>query len=306
MAVGGWPGGIEPCAANLRVNSDGTLSLSLGSVDISGTNTTMAMIAAEVFDLPLDKVKIVSSNTDSAPYTGMSGGSKITYTLGPAVRAAAESARDQVLAIAATELEASPDDLEMRNGIVSVKGAPDRNISLGQVAGLSMTFGGKYEPVYGNGKSAVQDRAPGFSGQMVKAYVDPDSGEVELRKVFIAQDVGTALNPALVDGQIMGGATQGIGWALHEGLIYDDNGQPLNPSFMDYSLPQADQVPELEVKLIELPSKAAPFGAKGVGEPPVIPTAAAVANAIVDASGARVTTLPITAQRVQQAMNGKG
>jgi CO/xanthine dehydrogenase Mo-binding subunit len=194
----------------------------------------------------------------------------------------------------------------MPNGIISVKGAPDRNISLGQVAGLSMTFGGKYEPVYGNGKSAVQDRAPGFSGQMVKAYVDPDSGEVELRKVFIAQDVGTALNPALVDGQIMGGATQGIGWALHEGLIYDDNGQPLNPSFMDYSLPQADQVPELEVKLIELPSKAGPFGAKGVGEPPVIPTAAAVANAIVDASGARVTTLPITAQRVQQAMNGKG
>jgi CO/xanthine dehydrogenase Mo-binding subunit len=306
MAVGGWPGGIEPCAANLRVNSDGTLSLSLGSVDISGTNTTMAMIAAEVFDLPLDKVKIVSSNTDSAPYTGMSGGSKITYTLGPAVRAAAESARDQVFAIAATELEASPDDLEMRNGIISVKGAPDRNISLGQVAGLSMTFGGKYEPVYGNGKSAVQDRAPGFSGQMVKAYVDADSGQVELRKVFIAQDVGTALNPALVDGQIMGGATQGIGWALHEGLIYDDNGQPLNPSFMDYSLPQADQVPELEVKLIELPSKAGPFGAKGVGEPPVIPTAAAVANAIVDASGARVTTLPITAQRVQQAMNGKG
>jgi len=152
----------------------------------------------------------------------------------------------------------------------------------------------------------VQDRAPGFSGQMVKTYVDPDSGEVELRKLVIAQDVGTALNPALVDGQIMGGAAQGIGWALHEGLVYDTNGQPLNPSFMDYSLPQADQIPELEVILIELPSKAGPYGAKGVGEPPVIPTAAAVANAIVDACGARVFTLPITAQRVQEAMNPKG
>jgi CO/xanthine dehydrogenase Mo-binding subunit len=306
MAVGGWPGGIEPCAANLRVNTDGSLSLSLGSVDISGTNTVMAMIAAEVFDLPMDKVKIVSSNTDSAPYTGMSGGSKITYTLGPAVRAAAESAKTQVLAIAATEFEVSPEDLIMRNGVVSVKGAPDRNMGIGAVAALSMNFGGKYEPVYGNGKSAVQDRAPGFSGQMVKTYVDPDSGEVELRKVVIAQDVGTALNPALVDGQIMGGAAQGIGWALHEGLVYDDNGQPLNPSFMDYSLPQADQVPELEVLLIELPSKAGPFGAKGVGEPPVIPTAAAVANAILDASGARVFTLPITSQRVRAAMNDKG
>ncbi len=305
VAVGGWPGGIEPCAANMRVNTDGTLSLALGSVDISGTNTVMAMIAAEVFELPVDKVKIVTGNTDSAPYTGMSGGSKITYTLGPAVRAAAENAKQQVLAIAATEFEVAPEDLIMRNGQIEVKGAPDKTISLGDVAALSMTFGGKYEPVYGNGKSAVQDRAPGFSAQMVKMHVDPESGEVALHKVIVAQDVGTALNPALVIGQVMGGATQGIGWALHEGLVYDDNGQPLNPSLMDYSLPQADQVPEIEVNLIELASKAGPYGAKGVGEPPVIPTAAAVANAITNATGARISTLPITSQNVQQAMAKK-
>ena len=305
VAVGGWPGGIEPCAANMRVNTDGTLSLALGSVDISGTNTVMAMICAEVFDVPVDQVKIVTGNTDSAPYTGMSGGSKITYTLGPAVRAAAENARAQVLAIAATELEVAPEDLVMRNGVIEVKGSPDKTMTLGQVAGLSMTFGGKYEPVYGNGKSAVQDRAPGFSAQMVKMHVDPDSGEVELRQMFVAQDVGTALNPALVVGQIQGGATQGIGWALHEGLVYDDNGQPLNPSLMDYSLPQADQVPDIEVKLVELASKAGPYGAKGVGEPPVIPTAAAVANAIADATGARISTLPITAQRIQEAIAKK-
>ncbi len=265
----------------------------------------MAMIAAEVFDLPVDKVKIVTGNTDSAPYTGMSGGSKITYTLGPAVRAAAENAKSQVLAIAATELEVAPEDLIMRNGVIQVKGAPDKTMSIGQVAALSMTFGGKYEPVYGNGKSAVQDRAPGFSAQMIKMHIDPDSGEVTLDKVIVAQDVGTALNPALVIGQIQGGAAQGIGWALHEGLIYDDNGQPLNPSLMDYSLPQADQVPDIEVKLIELASKAGPYGAKGVGEPPVIPTAAAVANAIADATGARISTLPITSQRIQEAMASK-
>lgn len=305
VAVGGWPGGIEPCASNLRVNTDGTLSLALGSVDISGTNTVMAMIAAEVFDLPVDKVKIVTGNTDSAPYTGMSGGSKITYTLGPAVRGAAEDAKHQVLAIAATELEVSPEDLIMRNGQVEVKGSPDKKMSIGDVAALSMTFGGKYEPVYGHGKSAVQDRAPGFSAQMVKLHVDPDSGEVEPRKMIVAQDVGTALNPALVTGQIMGGATQGVGWALHEGLVYDTNGQPLNPSLMDYSLPQAEQVPEIEVNLIELASKAGPYGAKGVGEPPVIPTAAAVANAVANATGARVSTLPITAQRIQEAMAKK-
>jgi CO/xanthine dehydrogenase Mo-binding subunit len=309
MAVGGWGGGIEPCAANLRVNTDGTLSLSLGSVDISGTNTVMAMIAAEIFGMPTDKVKVITGNSDSAPYSGMSGGSKITYTVGNAVRAAAEDARHQVLSIAASELEAAPEDLEFTRDAekVQVKGAPDRSITLAEIARLSMVFGGKYEPVYGNGKSAVQDRSPGFCAQIAHVRVDPGSGEVEMLELVAIQDVGTAINPALVEGQIMGGAAQGIGWALHEGMVYDDNGQPLNPSLMDYSLPAFDQIPRLEVKLVELASKAGPFGAKGVGEPPSIPTASAVANAITDATdGAWSAELPITAPRVLAAVQAIG
>lgn len=302
IAIGGWPGGIEPCAANVRVNTDGSLTVSLGSVDITGTNTTMAMIAAETFGVPVDRVKVVTDNTDGAPYAGMSGGSKITYTVGLAVRAAAEEARRQVFAIAAAELEAAPEDLEMVDGKVQVKGVPDRSIAIGEIARLSMMFGGKYEPVYGVGKSAVTARAPGFSAQIAHVRVDPATGEVTLLGIVAAQDVGRALNPALVEGQIHGGVAQGIGWALHEGLIYDDNGQPLNPTLMDYSLPAAPQVPPIEVRLVEVPSSAGPFGAKGVGEPPVIPTAAAIANAIADATGARVTDLPMTAPRIRAAI----
>ncbi|HLI51725.1 MAG TPA: xanthine dehydrogenase family protein molybdopterin-binding subunit, partial [Thermomicrobiaceae bacterium] len=304
LAIGGWPGGVEPCAANCRLNTDGTLSVTLGSIDITGTNTTMAMIAAQEFGVPVEQVKIVTGNTDSAPYAGLSGGSKVTYTVGVAVQAAAAQARQQVLAIAATELEAAPEDLEMVGGVVRVKGSPDREISVAEVAHKSMTFGGKYEPVYGNGKSAVTARAPGFSGQLAHVKVDPDTGEVEILEMVAAQDVGRALNPALVSGQIMGGVTQGIGWALHEGLIYDSNGQPLNPSLMDYSLPNAHQAPPIDVQIIELPSVAGPFGAKGVGEPPIIPTAAAIANAIADATGARVSQLPMTAERVRAAIAG--
>jgi CO/xanthine dehydrogenase Mo-binding subunit len=306
IALGGWPGGIEPCAASLRLNTDGTLALTLGSVDISGTNSTMAMIAAETFGVPLDQVKLTTANTDSAPYSGMSGGSKVTYTMGVAVQAAAQSARDQVMAIASAEMEVSPDDLEMVDGVVRVKGSPDTQLTLSEIVTMSMTFGGKYEPVAGFGKSAVQDRAPGFSAQLAHVKVDRDTGEVKILNMVAAQDVGRALNPALVDGQIMGGVVQGIGWALYEGLVYDDNGQPLNPNLMDYGLPKSEHSPPIDVQLVELHSKAGPFGAKGVGEPPVVPTAGAIANAIADATGgARLTELPMNAPRVLRAIADK-
>jgi CO/xanthine dehydrogenase Mo-binding subunit len=306
IALGGWPGGIEPCAASLRLNTDGTLALTLGSMDISGTNTTMAMIAAETFGVPMSEVKLTTANTDSAPYSGMSGGSKVTYTMGVAVQAAAQSARDQVMAIASAEMEVSPDDLEMVDGVVRVKGSPDTQLTLSEIATMSMTFGGKYEPIAGFGKSAVQDRAPGFSAQLAHVKVDRDTGEVKILNMVAAQDVGRAINPALVEGQVMGGVVQGIGWALYEGLVYDDNGQPLNPNLMDYGLPKSEQTSPIDVQLVELHSKAGPFGAKGVGEPPVVPTAGAIANAIADATGgARLTELPMNAPRVLRAIADK-
>jgi CO/xanthine dehydrogenase Mo-binding subunit len=303
VAVGGWPGGIEPCAAHLRLNTDGTLNLSLGSMDISGTNTTMAMIAADTFGMPMDKVRLTTANTDAAPYAGMSGGSKVTYTMGIAVEAAAQEARHQVMSIASTELEVSPDDLELVDGVVRVKGSPDTSLTLSQIATMSMSFGGKYPPVSGHGKSAQQDKAPGFSAQLAHVKVDEDTGEVELKHLVIAQDVGKALNPALVEGQILGGALQGVGWGLYEGIIYDANGQPLNPNFMDYTLPKLEQTPPMEIIMVEKGSKAGPYGAKGVGEPPVVPTAAAIANAITDATGgARISEIPMTSQVVLEAI----
>src|SRR5699024_6284690 len=152
--VGGWPGGIEPCAASMRLNTDGTVALTLGSMDISGTNTTMAMIAAETFGISMEKIRLTTANTDAAPYAGMSGGSKVTYTMGNAVQAAAEPAREQMLAIASAELEVSPDDLEMVDDAVHVKGSPESSLTFAEIATMSMSFGGKYEPVAGYGKSA--------------------------------------------------------------------------------------------------------------------------------------------------------
>ena len=304
VAVGGWPGGVEPCAANVRVNTDGSLLVTTGHSDITGTNTTFAMLAADTFGTDLSKVKIVNADTDSAPYAGMAGGSKITYTVGNAVMKAAQDAREQVLAIAAAELEAAAEDLEMVDGVVRVKGT-DKEISVGEIARMSQTFGGKYEPVYGLGKSAVQDRAPGFSGQIAEVSVDSETGEVKIERYVTVQDVGKALNPAAIEGQMIGGTVQSIGFGLYEEMKYSDDGQLISATMMDYGLPKSIQVPDIETVILEIPSSAGPLGAKGVGEPPIVPGAAAVANAVANATGKRVTEMPLNAERVVKAlMNG--
>jgi CO/xanthine dehydrogenase Mo-binding subunit len=306
VALGGWPGGIEPAAAACRLNSDGTLQVSLGSVDLTGTNTGFAMIAAEAFGLDdLSKVRVTTVDTDAAPYAGASGGSKITYSVGPAVEKAAADARNQVLRIASSELEASVEDLEIVGGQVQVRGVPGKSKSLAEIYRLSGSFAAKYEPVYGRGQAAVTDRAPGMAVHIVRVAVDRDTGHVQPLRYVAVQDVGRAINPATVEGQMLGGAVQGVGWGLFERMAFDDQGTPITASLMDYVIPKASQSPSLEAVIVEVPSKSGPFGAKGVGEPPVIPGAAAVANAVRDASGARVTELPVTPERVLQALNGQ-
>ncbi len=304
IALGGWPGGIEPAAAACRLNSDGSLQISLGSVDLTGTNTTFAMIAAEAFGLDdLSNVRVTTVDTDGAPFAGASGGSKITYSVGPAVLKAAEDARNQVLRIASSELEASVDDLEIVNGSVRVRGVPGKSKTLAEIYTLSGSFAAKYEPVYGRGQAAITDRAPGMAVHIVRVAVDADTGHVRPLRYIAVQDVGRAINPATVEGQMLGGAVQGVGWGLFERMEYDSSGTPVTSSLMDYVIPKASQSPSLEALMVEVPSKAGPFGAKGVGEPPVIPGAAALANAVRDACGARVTELPITPERVRAALN---
>ena len=165
-----------------------------------------------------------------------------------------------------------------------------------------MTFGGKYEPVHGSGRQAVTDRAPSFSAQIAEVEVDEETGEVNLVNLAVVQDVGRAINPLAVEGQMQGGAVQGVGWALYEEMRYDDDGQLLSGSWMDYVMPDAVQAAPIHTQIVEVPSESGPFGARGVGEPPVIPTVAAIANAVADATGVRMTQTPMTAPRVLAAL----
>jgi CO/xanthine dehydrogenase Mo-binding subunit len=219
---------------------------------------------------------------------------------------AAQEARAQVLQIAAQHLEASADDLEIVDGKVQVRGVPGAGVSLKEIASMSMSFAGKYEPVYGRGQTAITESAPGFAAHLANVTVDEETGEVHLNRYVAAQDVGFAINPALVEGQMMGGVAQGIGWALHEAIEFDDSGQLVTGTLMDYVLPRSNDIPPIETILVEVASQHGPFGAKGVGEPPAIPGPATIRNAIKAASGARLSSLPMRPERVLEALQERG
>jgi CO/xanthine dehydrogenase Mo-binding subunit len=273
---------------------------------MSGAASGFALIAAEAFGVSPDKVRIVTADTASGPYAGASGGSKVTYTVGSAVLKAAEAAREKLLAAASQELEIAPSDLEVVDGIVRAKGAPDRSITVEEVSRLALRFGGQYEPIEGHGGSAQTSGAPSVAAHLAHVRVDPETGEVEVLRHVVAQDVGRALNPALVEGQMRGGAAQGIGWALFEELAHDEDGRLVTGSFLDYALPVAERVPEIETLVVEVPAPDGPFGAKGVGEAPVVGAPAAVANAVAAATGVRPRRLPMTPARVWEALREAG
>jgi CO/xanthine dehydrogenase Mo-binding subunit len=304
VAVGYWPGGLEPAAATCRLDADGKLTIITGAVDMTGTETTFGAIAAQAFGIDPENVRVVAGDTASTPYAGLSGGSKVTYTVGRAVQRATEEARERLLRVAATELEIAPEDLEVVDGSVRPVGAPSRAMAIDELAQKVLTFGSPYEPVEGYAGVAQTSRAPSAAAHLAHVRVDRETGAVTLRRHVIAQDVGRVLNPALVEGQLLGGTTQGLGWALWEELAHDEFGQLRTGSFVDYAIPSAGGVPAIDLEIVEVPAPDGPFGAKGIGEAPVIAAAAAVANAIHAAVGIRLRELPMTPGRVWAAMNG--
>jgi CO/xanthine dehydrogenase Mo-binding subunit len=306
VAAGYWPGGLEPAAAVCRVDRDGTMTVVTSAVDMSGTDTVFAAIAAAAFGLPADKVRVVSADTSTGHYAGASGGSKVTYTVGTAVLRAAEAARTKLLAAASEELEIAPDDLEVVDGVVRAVGAPDHSITVEEIATKALRFGGQYEPIEGLGGSAQTKGAPSVAAHLAHVRVDRETGEIELVRHLIVQDVGRALNPALVEGQMRGGTVQGMGWALFEELAHDEDGRLATGSFLDYAIPVAERIPDIETLIVEVPAPDGPFGAKGIGEAPVIAVAPAIANAAAAAVGVRLRELPMTAPRVWAALQAAG
>jgi CO/xanthine dehydrogenase Mo-binding subunit len=306
LAIGGWLGGLQPAAAEVMLNNDGTINAVSGANDISGTNTSFAQIIAEELNLPMDQVNITTGDTKTAPFAGMSAGSKTLFTVGRALREAAIDLREQLFEVAAERLEANVNDLELADGEVKVKGSPDQSLELSRIASMTTGFGALYKPVVGKGSIAARKQAPGFTAQLAKVEVDTETGNVRLMDFAIVQDVGFAINPLSVEGQMEGGAVQGMGIGLWEEYIYDDSGHLRNAGLLDYRMPTAADVPDIESIIVEVPSDDGPYGARGVGEPSITAGGAAIQNAIADAIGARIPRMPATPERVLRALGKLG
>lgn len=302
VALGTMAGNTESASATMRLNADGTLSVVVGSIDLTGTTGGLTQIAAEVFGCDPSRIRVTTAPTEVAPHSTGTGGSKILYTVGNATIAAARDAREQVLAVAADALEAGVGDVEIDDGSVVVRGAPDRSLTLAQVYARTVAAGSPHAPVFGQGNVANPVKAPPTAVHIARVLVDRETGQVRVTGYAALQDVGRAINPAEIDGQIHGAVAQGIGWALGEALIFDDDAQVVGGTLMDYALPHATDVPTIDTQIHEYPSEHGPFGAKGVGEMPSVPPAAAIANAIANATGVRLTQLPMTPERVWTAL----
>ena len=304
VAIGFWASRGMPGGNTLKMNADGTIAITTGSVDVSGTNSVLQQIAGEELGVGMDQVGILTGDTDTAPVAPVSAGSNITRSMGTTVKKAAETLRQQILEITAGQLEANIDDLTIKDGFVHVKGSEDRGLNFRDVYKVaSMTEGG---PLIASASVPMQGTTLQYAPQVVEVEVDMETGEVKIIDVTAVQDVGFALNPMSVEGQIEGGATQALGYGLAEQMLFDpETGRNTNPGFLDYKIPSSADVPNIKTVMVEVPAKDTLYGARGVGEPPIVATGTAIANAVADAIGAPVLHLPVTPERVLQAIQQK-
>ena len=302
VASGFWGNNSGPASAVAVVNSDGTVSLTEGSPDIGGSRVAMAMQFAEVLDIPVEDVKPQVGDTDSIGFTSNTGGSSVTFKTGWACYNAAQSVKQQMVERAAKIWEIPSDDVEYKEAVLQHKSDPELKLTFKQIAARMIPTGG---PIVGSAGVNPPGPGPSIGVHIVDVEVDPETGKVEILRYTAVQDAGKAIHPAYVEGQIQGGAVQGIGWALNEEYVYNDSGAMLNSSFLDYRMPTSLDLPMIDTVIVEIANPNHPYGVRGVGEVPIVPPMAAISNAIYDAIGVRMVDLPMSPDKVLEALWAK-
>ena len=295
LALGFWIGGSFTSSAQVTINSDATASIYVGSVDLTGTRTTILQMAAEELQMTPREITVTVGDTDTAPFADVSGGSRITYTMSTAVYQACQDVIGQLKERAAEKLNTPVTELVYGEKRVWVKSDPQKVVWVKDLARESVAIG--KGPIVGKGSTTRMQPAPAYAAHVADVEVDPETGKVKILRYTCFQDVGRAINPAQVEGQLQGGAVQGIGWALSEEYVFD-KGILKNANLLDYRCPVALDVPMIDTVLIEVPASEGPYGLRGTGEVPIVPPGAALANAIYRAVGVRLDQLPMTPERV--------
>ena len=299
VASGFWMNYGGQSAVVINVNEDGMCTLIEGSSDIGGTRTAIAMQAAEVLGLRAEDIKPQVVDTDTIGFTEVTGGSRTCFATGYAAHDAAVDVKRLMIERAAKMFEVEANEVDFENGVFINKNDSEKKLTFKEVAEKTGDTGG---PVVGRGAVSPQGVGVAFATHIVDLEVDVDTGKVEILRYTAVQDVGTAIHPSYVEGQMQGGVAQGIGWALNEEYFYDDEGHLLNASFLDYRMPTSLDLPMIETVLVEVPNPGHPFGVRGVGEVPIVPPPAAIANAIYDAIGVRQNHLPMNPRAILEAL----
>jgi len=305
VAAGFWFNVGGESTAAVHINEDGTAVVVTGNPDIGGSRASMAMMAAEVLGLPIDKVRPIVADTASIGFSMVTGGSRTTFATGMAVVQAAEKIVAELKQRAAMIWDVDLDMVAWENGAavcLDASKAGLRPLPLGGIAAQSGKTGG---PISAEVSLNAQGAGPGFGVHVCDVEVDPETGHVTVLRYTAAQDVGKAIHPSYVEGQIQGGVAQGVGWALNEEYIFDADGRMENAGFLDYRVPVASDLPMIDAIMIEVPNPRHPYGAKGVGEVPIVPPLAAVANAVRAAIGVRMCDLPLSPPKIRAVIDAK-
>jgi CO/xanthine dehydrogenase Mo-binding subunit len=306
LAVGFWFNVGGESTAAVHIGEDGSAVVVTGNPDIGGSRASMAMMAAETLGLPIERVRPMVADTASIGYSMLTGGSRTTFATGMAVVQAAEKVVAELRGRAAKLWETSLEHVEWRGGravCLDPAKSDKAPLSLEALAAQSGRTGG---PISAQVSLNAQGAGPGFGVHVCDVEVDTETGQVSVVRYTAAQDVGRAIHPSYVEGQVQGGVAQGVGWALNEEYIFDSAGRMENAGFLDYRMPVASDLPMLDAILVEVPNPRHPYGAKGVGEVPIVPPLAAVANAVRAATGVRMTDLPLSPPKVLAALDAAG
>ena len=299
IAGGFWFNGTGPSSALASVTSDGTVTLVEGSPDIGGSRAVAAMHVAEVLGIAAEDVRPQVGDTNSIGFTSMTGGSGVAFKTGWASYEAAQDIKQQMIERAARIWDISAEDVEYKDGVISHKSEPELRFTFKELAARLNGTGG---PIAGRANVDPRGVGGAFAVHIVDVEVDPDTGKVEILRYTALQDAGKAVHPGYVEGQIQGGAVQGIGWALNEEYYFTDRGEMANSSFLDYRMPTSLDLPMIDTVIVEVANPGHPYGVRGVGEVPIVPPMAAIANAIHNAIDVRMNQLPMNPGRVLEAL----
>ncbi|HEX5455420.1 MAG TPA: xanthine dehydrogenase family protein molybdopterin-binding subunit [Stellaceae bacterium] len=305
VASGFWFNIGGESSAAVHINEDGTATVVEGNPDIGGTRAAMAMMAAEVLGIEYDRVRPIVADTASIGFSFLTGGSRVTFATGMAVTQAAEKVVLDMKKRAAMIWDISPEAVDWKDGKAYPAGPNAGSFEPLSLQEIALKAGRTGGPISAEVSINAQGAGAGWATHICDVEVDRETGFVKILRYTAVQDVGRAIHPAYVEGQIQGGVTQGVGWALNEEYIYDKDGRLENPGFLDYRIPVASDLPMIDAIMVEVPNPRHPFGAKGVGEVPIVPPMAAVANAIADASGVRMRDLPMSPPKLRAALDAE-